>query len=165
VEVLYSDRWAEGSMRAQLEREALVLGCTPYDTAWLLTIGNPMVALEPRDYAPGVYDFRMLAGCRVTILDPLRAAADFDAPANRWGAFYDLAAEVAVYAAVVEVASGDDAPFWLDEWGRAHSRVDPDTRTRVWPRWWSDAQQRQHEQRQKIWIADARADIERRRAA
>src|SRR3954470_23461983 len=75
VTLVYGDRWSKGK--------------------------DPRVCISPEEYAPAQYDFCMLAGTRVLVLDQLNAGADWN------GKFYDLLHELAIAGALVIVETPD----------------------------------------------------------
>ena len=144
VNLVYGDRWRE--------------------------VEPPRVALDPKDYAPGRYDFHMLAGLRVMIHDQLAGGWEMDAsilPAI-YGKFYDLAAEVAAADAYVLLRwpKGTE-PRETELLPLAHSCRWWCTERRAWqwPRWWNDALNTQQQARAQAWFLDVNGDRERVRAA
>jgi hypothetical protein len=174
VELYYGDDWKAAGERAMMEKRAFVrLGAAarPYDIAWQHAIGHPMLAIRPREYAPGIYDFRCVTGVQVLMIDGCEAALDvesveahratraFDLAFTRWGLFYDLLAELSQWAAYVQF----EAPWGLtDAAMAAHdaSALNKEQRRFEWPRWWSDALQKKHVQRLETWLAAARQRTE-----
>lgn len=150
VTLLYGDNWRTPSLQAKAEREAVqVHQREPYAPQWLQEFGDPMIAIEPRDYAPGVYDLRCVAGCVVRAIDALNAAADFDLSARRWGRFYELLGELSEFAAEVKVSPLETYAHDLAWEHRVF-----DAGRYMWPVWWSDQRQREHDRRFVIWLGD-----------
>jgi hypothetical protein len=158
VTLLYGDNWRTPSLQAKLEREAAqVKRLPPYSAQWLTEIGPPMLAIEPRDYAPEVYDFRCVAGCQVRVIDALDASRDCDVAAGRWGVFYDLMGELSDWAARALVSPLDQDAASLAWEHRVY-----EAGRYTWPRWWSDQRQSEHDRRYVIWLGDtARAVLGR----
>lgn len=127
---------------------------------WRADVGRmPLLALNPEDYAPGVYDFGCVAGLRVLVHDQDMAAADCDENVlpPTFGVFYDLLGELARLAARVEIVwpakSGwqpVDARELAREW-RWMDRARPAGDRMQWPRWWSDALDDDYERRWYEW--------------
>jgi hypothetical protein len=115
---------------------------------------HPALALRPREYAPGVYDFAAVTGLWVALTDADGTAAT--------DAFWSLAGELGAHAARLAIYSPlFDRPLFADElalalrdWGAAG---DP-TRNHGWPRWWSAEIDRKHAERRLTWL---QAGIER----
>lgn len=168
VDVLYGDDWREAATRAKLEAAVFVKdgrNARPYEDRWLKEVGAPMLALRPREYAPGVYDFRCVAGCAVRLFDTVGAADDVDVdpaavyPAQRtlrWGLFYDVVRELALFAASVALHVGmSDLGEDMAQYAIGVRHWDAEARRMVWPRWWSDEIEVRRGQRQFNWIGAA----------
>lgn len=168
VDVLYGDDWREASTRAKLESAVFVRDgreARPYEYRWLREVGSPMLALRPREYGPGVYDFRCVAGTAVRVFDLAGAADDVDVDAAavypaqrtvRWGIFYDLIFELAQWAASVALHAGmGEAGEDMAQYAHGVRHWDADARRMVWPRWWSDEIEARRGQRQFNWIGAA----------
>ncbi len=168
VDVLYGDDWREASTRMALEKKVFVkdgLAARPYQARWLAEVGNPMLALRPREYAPGVFDFSAVTGCKVLLQDLADGAADFAVDESvsdlgqrftRWGIFYDLVAELAAFAAEVTVFDA----YWpkgqdMSSYAYSVRHWDGEARQFRWPRWWSDELEKKHGRREFIWIGAA----------
>ena len=143
--------------------------CLVYGGKWFEVDEVHRVAITPEDYAPGKFDFHMLAGLRVTIYDQLAGGWEIDdkvAP-PKYGKFFDLVREVAAAGAVVMVRwpKGTEPRTqllldivepckWFDRAAGAF----------VWPGWWSDALQAQQIAAAKAWVDDDK-QVESGRAA
>lgn len=162
VELLYADDLKPAFERAADEKAVFTrLGATatPYDLAWMRAVGEPMLALRPREYAPGTFNFACVTGVGVTVIDGDGAANDWECDSAgdrvvRWGLFYDLIAELSMFAASVYVrgaffAHGESVAAYAQA-----CRLDGE-----WPRWWSDELQARHERRQQHIIAAQREFI------
>jgi len=119
----------------------------------------PRVCIMPDQYEPGIYDFRMLAGVRVAVLDQLMAFEDLDDTGTPpvFGVFFDLLAELANVAAFVEVEWPREAKLPMREVSEiAHSFrwADPATKRFQWPRWWNDDLDRDYRARLPGWVDD-----------
>lgn len=166
IELLYGDEWGAAYERAKLGRAAYArFGATlePYGLAWRRGIGLPMIALRPRDYAPGMIDFRCVAGCEVDVLDEAGGVGDWDADAQgavtRWGIFYDLIAELSEWAATVWLVF-DGRRIAAPGYAFDHRMFDASTRSWRWPRWWSDELQAKHDKRDAAWFSAASRRVE-----
>jgi hypothetical protein len=120
---------------------------------------EPRLCINPQDYEPGRYDFRVVAGTRVLVLDQALGAGECDENARppTFGKFYDLIGELAEFAAVVEIEwplrSGwmrreIQEMAWTARW------YDPSIRRMIWPRWWSDERNTAYSDRFEPWIYD-----------
>ncbi len=168
VDVLYGDDWREASTRMALEKKVFVkdgLHARPYEARWLKEVGVPMLALRPREFAPGVFDFRVVTGCMVALRDGAGGAADFDVDESvtglgqrftRWGIFYDLVAELAAYAADVTVFDAQWPEGQLmSSFAFSIRHRDSATRRMCWPRWWSDEIEEKRGRREFHWYGAA----------
>lgn len=101
----------------------------------------PLLAMKPESYAPGLYDWRLLAGLDVAVY--LRAAQP-----QSWNdaAFCLMAGEIADWAASVELffPDGTAEEIALFAWA-----VKLDNQDDAWPRWWPPARAKVYEQRWK----------------
>lgn len=148
--LLYGDNWRTPSLHAKNERHAVqIQRLQPYSAKWMADVGEPMLAIEPRDFEPGKFDFRCVAGTAVRLIDALDARLDVDLAAKRWGFFYDLVAELSDWAATVRIA-----PIEQDAATLAWEQQCVEAGRFAWPRWWSDQRQREHDQRYITWLAD-----------
>lgn len=168
VDVLYGDDWREASTRMALEKKVYVrdgANARPYEARWLSEVGNPMLALRPREFAPGMFDFSAVTGSKVLLRDGVGGAADFDIDESvdglgqrvtRWGIFYDLVAELAAFAAEVTLFDA----YWpegqdMSSYAYEMRHWDGEARRFCWPRWWSDELEKKHGRREFIWIGAA----------
>jgi hypothetical protein len=170
VDVLYGDDWREAFTRRDLEKKVFVrdgLSARPYEDRWLKEVGAPMLALRPREFAPGLFDFRCVVGSMVRVFDLEWGLADYDqddaGDVVRWGLFYDLIAEIAVYAAGITVHAAVGAAAVMDM-----ARYAQELRDRAmfagraaWPRWWSDEIEGNRGKREFYWLGDAGYHAER----
>jgi hypothetical protein len=122
----------------------------PYSAEWLEQLGAPMIAIEPRDYAPEVYDFRCVVGCQVRLIDMMNTYRDVDVAEKHWGPFYDLVGELSDWAAEVKVSPLDRFAHDI-AWEQRYFEAG----RYVWPRWWSDQRQREHDRRFLTWLDDS----------
>lgn len=119
-------------------------------------IDPPKICLKPEEYEPGKYDFHMLAGLHVTVVDQLAQSAEvneFVLPPT-FGKFYDLLAEIAAadawvtveYPAPIEPRTRNLEDLALDAkwWSR-------ELRAYQWPRWWNDELEAKHARRWSAW--------------
>ena len=134
-----------------------------YGREWWAAVGGmPRIALNPEDYTPGVFGWRLFAGIKVVIHDQEVNADERDEKAAppAFGKFYDLVAEVAAFAAYVVIEwparsgwptreAGEFA--WCFRW------LDLEARRMQWPRWWSDELQRNYSRRFQAWAQDSAA--------
>lgn len=117
----------------------------------------PRICLKPADYEPGRFDFRVVAGCKVIVLDQEMGAAELDryVRPTKWGKAYDLFGELAAAGAYVEVA-------WPERSGWPSVTLDAlaagfDGRQR--PPWWSEEREQRHQAAQIGWLEDRGAEI------
>ena len=116
----------------------------------------PRLALKPEDYEPGKFDFHMIAGEKITVLDQVRGAYEFtQATPPSFGKFYDLLRELAACDAYVVV----DWPMnelHLDAEMLAYGWrwFDPVEQRMRWPLWWSDVLSAKHRRRVALWWQD-----------
>jgi hypothetical protein len=178
VDVIYGDDWREAATRAKLEQAVFVkdgLAARPYEDRWLNEVGVPMIALRPREFGPGVFDFRCIVNCAVRVWDQHGASrvCEIDESVQglvgprvtRWGVFYDLIAELATWAAAVSVheampaadVPGED----MAQYAQGMRYVDRETRQWCWPRWWSDEIEGNRGKREFYWLGDAGYRAER----
>lgn len=146
VDLVFGDDWGEASARAKREAAVFVrdgLRAVPYGDAWLRKVGVPMLALRPRDYAPGAVDFRCLTAVDVCVVDGCGAVGDWDVDADgvvtSWGLFYYLLGDVARWAAKVNYRvgiDGDEAD--AEQLARFNGVWCPETSKLIPPPWWPD---------------------------
>jgi hypothetical protein len=147
VDMIYGDDWSMARDRAGMESAAFVrLGAAtrPYAHIWTQMIGDPVIALRPRDFAPGRFDFHCVAGVSVRVIDLAGGFDDYTVDQvtgeiTRWGLFYDLLAEVAEFAAGVQCCSGVAGENAVDVTAYAYDSRTAVAGRMVWPRWWSAA--------------------------
>jgi len=160
VDVWYGDDWSIPKRIAQAEQKLFVARgreARPYFGDWEQVVGRPTLAIRPRDYAPGVFNFACVAGVAVNLWDGCGAAADFDQPEGgpvlRWGLFYFLAGELSAYAATVFFRNTDHD----DNESAAHLAVthaEPQDGALVYPPWWSDELSRKFRSARPLWQQD-----------
>lgn len=131
VTLVYGDRWYEGK--------------------------NPKICIKPEDYQPGQYDFRVVAGVQVIVIDQLVGASECDEKPRppTFGKFYDLLSELAA------------ADGWLYiEWPKTAgwpaieaTQLARNARWRTgdgsaeqWPRWWNDELEARQQRRRTQWL-------------
>jgi len=131
---------------------------------------DPRVAIDPKDYEVGKFDFHVLAGLRVTIHDQLGASFDAD-PVLRppsYGKFYDLLHEVAAANAYVVIRWPKNVDpretellqqaFGCRWWSR-------ELRSTQWPRWWNDDLNERQLDAAVAWLVNSKREAEHARAA
>lgn len=129
----------------------------------------PLVGIDPQNYEPGKFDFRMVTGLRVKLVDQDGAAEDC-APGARppaFGKFYELLRElgeadafVVVYFSPLQVGVGSATvtrPSPLAEIALCNRWFDREAQTMRWPCWWSGELQAKQERREDLWLADFEA--------
>jgi len=116
----------------------------------------PWIAVSPAAYSPGALDLRCVSGCVVNLHDPgnrvLECVAAAEGRAAFYGVVYDLAAELAVWAAGVSF----HAPAWGEPQGvdlvaHCFREWDRDAGCWKWPRWWSDDLSKGNAKRYEAW--------------
>jgi hypothetical protein len=116
--------------------------------------GHPLVALTPQDYAPGVFDFTVLAGVMVAVFDQESHSLTPDGP------LHVLLGEVARWSAEVEVISPalarPEAAHILAYLARDYRHFENAEKNHGWPVWWSSEIEGLNGQRRKTWSAAAR---------
>lgn len=116
---------------------------------------EPRVCLKPEDYAPGRFDFGVLAGTKVVVLDQGIAAAGPPEVEH----FHALLGELADADAVVFVEwpeSSGCAPMTADVIARCE-RSGP-----AWPSWWSDELEARHTANWIAWLEDVSRVVKNR---
>jgi len=121
---------------------------------------HPKICIRPEAYDPGKYDLRMVAGCKVVVLDQLLCAA-LDFGGEGWppifGKFFDLLHEVAAAGAYVEITWPSKVGWparHLSEYAWAARWYDRAAQRMQWPRWWNDELAAQHDARWQLWFQD-----------
>lgn len=121
---------------------------------------HPLLCVHPAEYTPGQYDFRAVTAINVALFDQDALAAEYAAdgyPSLRdFGRLYDLAGELARWAAYVEIHS----PIWpradyaetLAYLGRDYRHCKDPDKNHGWPHWWSAEIQSAHERRGFAWL-------------
>jgi hypothetical protein len=117
--------------------------------------GQLKICIKPEEFLPGVYNFHILAGLRVLVVDQLGESSDLDEKVipPTFGKFYDLLAEIAAADAWVtlrypqyEAFDRDIANLALCAKWWSH-----ETRSMQWPRWWNEELHAKHERRWSMW--------------
>jgi hypothetical protein len=168
VELIYGDEWTAARVQQEKMRGKFVTAgalSVPYDARWVAEIGNPILVLRPRDYAPGFFDFRCATGCKVLVVDHAGGEADFDVDergeVTRWGIFYHLLGELGAHAASVaiyDLQGVDRGEFQHRDVGLIAYQArawDAAQRRTVWPHWWSDDIEASIGRRKNTWFAVA----------
>lgn len=112
----------------------------------------PLLAMKPEGYAPGLYDWRLLAGLEVEVY--VRAPE----PEN-WNdcAFCLMAGEIADWATSIELFFPDG--IW-EEIAAFAWAVKLTNNDRSWPRWWSPARAEAYDRRWKQAFERQIAEVE-----
>ena len=125
---------------------------------WRAEVGEmPILAIHPEDYAPGVFDFHVVAGLRVEVHDQEMWAAERNENVlpPTFGVFYDLLTELARFAAPLAVVwpakSGWDS-IEAGELAREARWFDRAAHQLQWPRWWSEALHADYQLRWTEWM-------------
>lgn len=163
VQVLYGDDWIEPQIQARWARDLFVregARARPYTLEWSREIGHPAIAIRPRDYAVGRYDFACVAGCSVTVVDQANGTGDYDTDAagavTRWGLFYELLGELADFAAIVNVRETHDPTMQPPrEWALSDITAGLDAS------WWTPARGERLHRHAALWMEDAMAVMQR----
>lgn len=126
--------------------------------AWAHLPGaHPLLCVHPVDYAPGMYDFRAVTAVMVALFDQDALAGECPWRGDQadFGRLYDLAGELARYAAGVDIHSLWERPRDAREiahaW-RAHAERNNPEKNHGWPRWWSEDIERDHTRRRFAWL-------------
>lgn len=140
-----------------------------YGQDWWQNVHDlPRLAIAPEEYEPGRFDFRMVAGLKVTLIDQVAGGLinmRLRAP-NRFGIFYELVRELAEADAYVEVIW----PAWCDRLPAAAMHLAWFGRATMaralgqycWPDWWSEALDRKQSKRFIAWCQDSVTRNQRR---
>lgn len=115
----------------------------------------PKVCVTPLDYQPGKFDWRVIAGVKVILIDLGKGLSDFNIEANQFGFFYSLIAELVAMDAYVVVRYPERGQ-WAEQ--EADSLAFVCRWARKWPSWWSDDLDR----RQKAAFFGYMDDMERK---
>lgn len=116
---------------------------------------RPFLAVRPRQFVPGRFDWRMVAGVKVVLIDRAAAVAGCNVETGEFGDFFELAGELVDARAYVEVRHVRDRA-WVDEdlgmlaW--ACRRAEGGRMN--WPCWWSDARAALQSAACDGWLAD-----------
>lgn len=143
--------------------------------AWAHVIdgAHPELALKPDDYAPGLYDFGIVAGVQVCVFDQMHESFYHDDPVfgpqrpERFR-FWWLIGELAAVAADVEIHQAPGpldmvttwSAFELAKWRRRHYLDSGVSVNDGWPSWWSAQTEEANAKRREKWcriVLDGRA--------
>lgn len=125
---------------------------------------HPELALKPEDYAPGVYDFGVVAGLQVCVFDQVGEAAYHEDPLfgparAQFIRFWQLVGELAAVAADVEIHKAPGlldvvatwSAFELAAWRRRHYLDAGVAVNDGWPSWWSAQTEEANAKRRQKW--------------
>ena len=104
----------------------------------------PLLAVKPAQFAPGIYDWRCVAGVPVEVYDRAAEPADWERASVCF-----LAAEVAEWAAAVRIFFADGSHAGVAE--MAYVCRSPNGQ---WPRWWSERLEEECGRRQETYYAE-----------
>jgi len=157
--LVFSKDWALAKDYAERARAARQRKLAAFSPEWVKAAGWPVVALSPRDYAPGVYDFRVFAGVCVTVKDIDLGWHDVEGPQGRrtrWGPLYFLLGDLAQWAGYVKVELPDvPTTYSASLLAFCECSGNPETRRYdQWPAWWSQTLEEGHGQRSHQWFTD-----------
>ena len=156
--LVYSHDWALAKAYAQRARATHAQKIPAFSLEWAATAGWPVLALNPRDYAPGCYDFRVFTAISVTVQDLDLGWQELEGPQGRRtrvGALYFLLGELARWAAHVDVQSPDLAMKQsAAQTARCERSWNAETGEHIWPAWWSQAIDEEHGKRSEQWSAE-----------
>lgn len=114
-------------------------------------VKEPKICVKPEDYAPGVFDWRVVAGVRALVVanDAFRAGGD----AAKVG---DLLGELADHAAVVDLWCGDGAAVSADVYAWGERKLGK------WPEWWNAERDRRMIAGRNAWFGDVARNMHAR---
>jgi hypothetical protein len=121
---------------------------------------HPRLALKPEDYAPGLYDFSVVAGVQVCVFDQDSRAQRYESPdygpaRPRHFYLYALLGELAWFAADVELHSPAldmaTSAFRLARQQHRRGRELNDG----WPFWWSTELEEKNGRQRETWCRAA----------
>lgn len=110
---------------------------------WKAESPHPKLALKPGDYAPRRFDFRLVAGVPVDVLERSDGALHQGTPKYLWlaGELARWACEVTLrvpYALYRGQAESDRTVTDAGMLARCQRRYDAAKRAFVWPAWWNE---------------------------
>lgn len=113
-----------------------------YGDRWR-AVSAPSIAIDPKEYEPGKYDFHVLAGLKVVVVDQLAGGFEIDETVSPpvFGKFFDLLREVAAFDTWIVIEWPQNIePRHQDACDVAWTwrRRDPAAGKVVWPAWWSE---------------------------
>lgn len=154
----YANRLIEARKAGQHPASAVVV----FGHQWR-GYAEPILAIKPEEYEPGMFDFRAIAGLPVDVVDQVGEWRLFD----DWPALYWLAAEVAEWAAEVQVHS----VAW--EENSVYGRIDMEILAQAcrlerwavseaphWPSWWPEKLNEDYGRRNQQYWLERRAPLE-----
>jgi hypothetical protein len=156
--LVYSKDWALAKDYAEKARAAHAQKIAAFSPAWVTTAGWPVVALSPRDYAPGCFDFRVFTAMSVTVQDLDLGWHELEGPQGRrtkTGALYFLLGDLAQWAGQVYVAAPDlNMEHSAGLFALCERSYSAETRRHAWPAWWSQQIEEEHGKRSQQWFAE-----------
>jgi hypothetical protein len=162
VDVVYGDVWSVPWARQKAAQQRYVFdgpGCDVYGDGWMAQVGAPCLAIRPREYAPGTFDFRCVTGLAVLVVDVtgvVDTVTAADGAVSRWGRVWSLCGELAGYAASVSLDTRfDGVSASVAQVAYAHRTRDAATGKYVWPCWWSDEIEARIGKRESVWFGAA----------
>lgn len=162
VNVLYGDDWAPAKAYAERARDLGGKRVLPFSPRWSEVAGDPWVVVSRRQYVPGSMDFRCVAGALVTLHDPGRALDRFTCALRgpvEFDPIFDLVGELARWACVFVAGPPERSAAAL-----AATHADFRAGRWIWPRWWSEDLEREHDKRYEAWTRAIRSTVEQRAA-
>lgn len=157
VRLTFGDEWSEAALRARMEAAALKYvekGLQPYSPQWCALVGDPLLAIAPRDFKPGSHDLRCVAGAAVFLEAQKGQGDEWESP------LYYLGGELSRWAAVVEIHAlgGREMMGQVARAARAQISKDSGAAPR-WPAWWSDELDKEHGAKFERWNEAAKQFI------
>lgn len=120
----------------------------------------PRLVVFPQRFSPGRFDWRVVAGVRVVLVDGIEAFYDMDWDADRYSDLFTLIGELVDARAYVQLRHvRDGAWVTVDADALAFGFRAPRARRMQWPGWWSDARDAMQRSAYDLWLADRSAAI------
>lgn len=120
----------------------------------------PRLVVYPQRFCPGRFDWRVVAGVRVVVVDDCAAFYDVDVDADRYSDLFTLVGELVDARAYVQLRHVRDREWvTVDVDALAWGFRAPRAGRMQWPAWWSDARELAQRSAYDLWLADQSAAI------
>lgn len=120
----------------------------------------PRLVVYPERFSPGRFDWRVVAGVRVVLVDGVGAFYDVDLDAERYSDLFTLIGELVDARAYVQLRHvRDRAWVTVDVEALAWGFRAPRAGRMQWPSWWSDAREALQRSAYDLWLADQSAAV------